>query len=62
MPFLVYMHGTHLKSGKPFVQKQYSVLVFLVVSVKSVELLVELSEDCYCDLSVPIPNGHTIVQ
>ena len=23
------------------------------------EVPIELSEDCYCDLSVPIPNGYT---
>ena len=27
-PFLVYMHGTHLTFRKPFVRKQYNVLVF----------------------------------
>ena len=34
--------------------KQYDVLVFLIVNEKSVEVPIELSEDCYCDLSVPI--------
>ena len=26
--FLVYMHGTRLTFGKPFVRKQYNVLLF----------------------------------
>ena len=25
------------------------------------EVLIELSEDCYCNLSVPIPNEQTLV-
>ena len=29
-------------------------------SVKSVEIPKELSEGCYCYLSVPIPNGYTV--
>ena len=54
------MHGTGLSFGKPFVRKQYNVSVFLIVPTKSVEVPTELSEDCYSDLSVPIPNGNTI--
>ena len=54
-PFLVYMHGTHLTFGK-----QYNVLVFFIVSTKSVEVPIGLSEYCYCDINVPIPNGYTI--
>ena len=34
---------------------------FLIDSVKSVEVLIELSEDCYCNLSTPIPNEQTLV-
>ena len=34
---------------------------FLIDSVKIVEVSVELSEDCCCDLSVPIPNEQTSV-
>ena len=49
---LVYMRGTRL---------QYNVVVSLIVSAKSVEVLIELSEDCYCYLSVPIPNRYTVV-
>ena len=60
MPFLVYMHGTRLTIGKPFIRKQYNALVFLVVSATIVEVPIEQSEDCYCDLSVPRPNGYTI--
>ena len=53
-PFLVYMHGTHLTCGKPFVRKQYKVWVFLIVSAESVEVTIEFLEDCYCNASVPI--------
>ena len=35
-------------------------LYFLIDSVKSVEVLIELSEDCCCNLSVPIPNKQTL--
>ena len=59
-PFLVYMQGMHLTFGKPFLRKQYNVLVFLTVSAKSVEVPTELSEDCYCNLSVPVPNEQTL--
>ena len=57
--FLVYMPGTHLTFEKPFVKKQDNALVFLFVSAKSVKAPIELSDDCYCNLSVPIPNGQT---
>ena len=61
-PFLVYMHGTCLTLGKPFVRKPYKALVyFWSISLKSVEVPIELSEDCYCSLSVPIPNEQTLV-
>ena len=59
-PFLVYIHGTHLTFGKTFLRKQYNVLVSLTVSVKGVEVATELSEDCYCNLSVPVPNEQTL--
>ena len=59
-PFLVYIHNAHLTFGKPFVRKQYNVLVFFIVSAKSVEVPIELSEDCYCNLSLPIPNEQTL--
>ena len=59
-PFLVYMHGTCLPIGKPFIRKQYDVLVFLINCAKSMEVPIELAEDYYCDLSVPIPNRCTI--
>ena len=55
------MHGTRLTFGKPFARKQYNVLVFLIVSAKSMEVPIELSENCYCDPSVPIRKGYTIV-
>ena len=58
-PSLVYMHGTRLTFGKPFVRKQCNVLVYFIVSVKSAEVLIELSQDCYCDLNVQIPI-HTV--
>ena len=54
--FPVYMHCTRLTFGKSFVRKQYNVLVFVIVFAKSIEVPIELSEDCYC--SVPIPNGY----
>ena len=60
MPFPVYTLGTCLAFGKSFVRKQYNISVFLIVCAKSVEVPIELSEDCYCDQSVPIPNGYTI--
>ena len=59
-PFLAYMYGTHLIIGKPFVRKQYNVLIFLTVSAKSMEVLIELSEDCCCNLSLPISNEQTL--
>ena len=59
---LVYVHGTRLTFGKPVARKPYNILVFVIVSVKSVKMPIELSEDCYCDLSVPMPNGYTIDQ
>ena len=55
------MHDKRLTFGKLFVRKQYNVLVFLIISAKSVEVPTELSEDCYCDLSVQIANGYLIV-
>ena len=58
-PFLVYMHGSGLTFGSPFVRKQYNVLVSLIISAKSLEVPIELSDYCCCDLSVPIPNGYT---
>ena len=57
--FLVYMHGPCLTFRKPSVRKQYDVLVFFIVFAKSVEVR-QLSEDCYCHLIVPIPNGHIV--
>ena len=60
MPFLVYIHGTPLTFGKPFFRKQYNVLVFFIASAKSVEMPIELSENCYYNLSVPIPNRQTL--
>ena len=58
---LVYMHGTRLTVGKPFVRKQYNVLVCLIVSVRSMEVPVELSYDYYCDLlGVPKKVLHLI--
>ena len=59
-PFLVYMHGMYLTFGKPFVRKEYNILVFLILSTKTMEVSIELSEDYYCDLNVPIPNKYTI--
>ena len=62
IPFLVYtvyMRGTHLTFGKPFVRKQYNVLVFLIASAKSMKVPIELSEDCCRSLSVPIANRQT---
>ena len=58
--FLVYMHGRCLAFGKPFVRKPHDVY-FLLDSTKSVEVPIELSEDCYCNLSVPIQNEQTLV-
>ena len=55
------MHGRHLTFGKLFVRKQYNILIFfLIISVKSLEVLIELSEDYNSNLSVPIPNGQTL--
>ena len=56
-PFLVYMHGTCLTFERPFVKKLYCLGIFNCI----MEVPIESSEDCYCDLSVPIPNGYTIV-
>ena len=35
-------------------------LYFYIVSAKNVKVPIELSEDCYCNLSVPIPNEQTL--
>ena len=59
-PFLVHMHGMCLTFGKLFVRKQYNVLVFLIVFVKTMGVQIELSEDCYYNLRVPIPNRQTL--
>ena len=55
------MYATHLTFHiwKTFCQKKYNVLIFLIVSAKSMEVLIELSEDCYCNPSVQIPNEQT---
>ena len=60
-PFLVYMYGMRLTFGKPLIRKQYTSWPFLIISAKSVKVPIKLSEDCYCNLSVPIPNEHTLV-
>ena len=33
---------------------------FLIDSAKTVEVPIELSEDCRCNLNVPIPNEQTL--
>ena len=35
-------------------------LGILIVSAKSVKVLIELFENFYCILSVPIPNGQSL--
>ena len=52
LPVLVYMHGTCLTFGKPSDRKPLTTRYFLIDSAKSVEALIELSEDCYCNLSL----------
>ena len=59
-PFLLYMHGTHLTFGKLLVRKRKNILVVLIVSAKSVEVPIELSDNHYCNLSLPIPNELTL--
>ena len=54
------MHGMRLIFGKPPVKKRYNVFVILVISAKGMEARIVLTEDCFCDLNVPIPNGYTI--
>ena len=44
---------------KTFCQETYNVLAFLIDSAKSVEVPIELSEDCYCNLNVPILGAWT---
>ena len=46
-PFLVYMHGTRLTFGKPLSENNVTSRYFLIVSAKSVEVPIELSEDSY---------------
>ena len=46
---------------KIFCQKTIWRLGILIVSAKSMEVPIELSQDCYCDLSVPLPNWYTIL-
>ena len=50
-PAEVYMHCTRLTFGKPFVRKQFNVLVFVISSTKNVEMLIELQEDCSARIS-----------
>ena len=45
---------------KTFCQETINASVFFNPA-KSVEVPIELSEDCYCNLSVPIPNEQTLV-
>ena len=42
------------RQSGPFVRKLFNVLVFLIVSAKSKEVPIELSEDCYCSISMLI--------
>ena len=58
MPFLVYMYCTCLTFEKPFLRKQDNVLIFLIISAKSVEVPVELSKGTVVT-SVPTLNGYT---
>ena len=54
------MHGVRLTFGNLLSESNITSWYFLIVSVKSVEVPIELSEDCYCNLSVPIPNEQTL--
>ena len=57
--FLVNIHSTrHLENLLS--QNNITSWYFLIVSAKSVEVPIELSEDCYGNLSVPISNGQTL--
>ena len=58
-PFLVYVHGTRLTFGKPFSENNITSWYFLIVAAKSVEIPIELSEDCYYKLGTPISNEQT---
>ena len=53
-PFLVW-HAFDI--WKTFCQKR---LAILIVFAQSVELPIELFEDCCCNLNVPIPNEQTL--
>ena len=59
-PFSVCMYGTCLKFEKPFVRHHIISRYCLIDSAKSVEVPIELSEDCYCNLGVLIPNEQTL--
>ena len=60
-PFLVYMHGTRLTFGKPFVRKQYNVLIFfnrLCEKHGSADRIIR--ELLLKPISVPISNEQTL--
>ena len=59
-PFVVYMHGTCLTFGNLLSGNNITSWYFLIHSAKRVEVPIELSEDCYGNLSVPIPNEQTL--
>ena len=59
-PFLVHMPGTCLTFGNHL--SGNNILVFLINCAKSVKVSIELSEDCYCNLSVSIPNEQTLLR
>ena len=54
------MHGTRLTFGNLLSENNITSWYFLTVSAKSMEVPTELSDDFYCNLSVPIPNKQTL--
>ena len=58
-PFLVYVYGKRLTFGN-LLSGNNMRLGILIVSAKSVEVLIELFENFCCNLSVPIPNRQTL--
>ena len=59
-PLLVYMHGTCLIILENLLSGHNISWYLLIDCAKSMEVPIELSEDCYCNLSVPISNEQTL--
>ena len=59
--FLVYMHGTGLNLENLLLENNITPWYFLIVSAKNVEVPIELSEDCHCNLRLG-SNKRTLLE